>query len=60
MKRPLQGAALILLGILLVLLDVSGGLWIPNIGTFDIGWGLLGLILGIAGAIVSFLPGRRE
>ena len=60
MKRPLQGAALILLGILLVLLDVSGGLWIPNIGSFDIGFGLLGLILGIAGVIVSFLPTRRE
>lgn len=60
MKRPLQGAALILLGILLVLLNMSGGLWIPNIGTFDIGWGLLGLILGIAGVIVSFLPARRE
>lgn len=31
MKRQLQGIALILLGILLVLLDVSGGLWIPNV-----------------------------
>ena len=60
MKRQLQGIALILLGILLVLLDAAGGLWIPNIGTFDIGWGLSGLILGIAGVIVAFLPNRHE
>ena len=60
MKRPLQGVALILLGILLALLDVSGGLWIPNVGTLDIGWGLFGLIFGIAGVIVTFLPDRHE
>ena len=51
---------MILFGVLLALLDVSGGLWIPNVGTLDIGWGLFGLILGIAGVIVAFLPDRRE
>lgn len=60
MKRPLQGVALILLGILLVLPDLSGGLWIPDAGSFDIGFGLFGLIFGIAGVIVAFLPARRE
>lgn len=60
MRRQLQGVALILLGILLALLDVAGGLWIPNLGTCDIGWGLLGLILGIAGVIAAFLPDRHE
>lgn len=60
MKRQLQGIALVLLGILLVLLDVTGGLWIPNVGTLDIGWGLFGLILGIAGVIAAFLPDRHE
>lgn len=60
MKRQLQGIALILLGILLALLDVSGGLWLPNIGTFDIGWGLFGLILGIAGAAAAFLPDHSK
>ncbi len=60
MRRPLQGVALILFGILLVLLDVAGGLWIPHLDTLDIGWGLLGLILGIAGVIVVFLPDHHE
>lgn len=53
MRRPLQGIALILLGILLALLDVVGGLWIN-------GWRLFGLILGIAGVIAAFLPDRHE
>lgn len=55
MKRPLQGVALILLGILLALLNVAA-----NAGSFDIGFGLLGLILGIAGVIVSFLPDHSK
>ena len=53
MRHPLQGIALILLGILLTLLDVVGRLWIN-------GWCLFGLILGIAGVIVAFLPNRHE
>ena len=56
MKRQLQGIALLLRGILLALLDAADGLWIPNVGTIDIGWGALGLILGIAGVITAFLP----
>ena len=60
MKRQLQGIALILLGILLALLAVAGGLWIPNMGYVDIAWGLFGLLFGIAGTVIAFLPNRKE
>ena len=54
-KKQLQGIALILFGILLVLFGVTNDTWIPIIdGLFYSALPWLGLIIGIIGLVFSF------
>lgn len=50
MKRQLQGIALILLGILFVLAEIAA----PGFGRYKV----IGIVLGIAGVIVTFVNDR--
>ena len=49
---------LIMFGILLVLVDLSGGIWIPIIE--ELPWKFLGLSSGIAGLIYTLKNGRQD
>lgn len=52
MKNQLRGIALILLGILFVLAEIAA----PNMGTYNV----IGIALGIAGVIVTFVKDKTE
>ena len=54
MRRQLQGIALLLLSILLML-----GYGDAPFFDLDFGWSLVFSIVGIAGVIVTFLPDQR-
>ena len=54
MKRQLQGIALILLGILLML-----GYGSEPFFDFSLRWSFVFSIVGIAGAVVAFLPDKK-
>ena len=55
MKKQLQGIALILVSILLML-----GYGHAPFFDFDFGWSLVFSIAGIAGAVMVFLPDRKN
>ena len=62
MKKELFGIALILFGILLILFEMGGGLWLPifgNISVRGVGiWRMLGIIFGVGG-IASFIEHEK-
>lgn len=55
MKKQLQGIAVILLSILLML-----GYGNAPVFDLDIRWSLIFSITGIAGAVMTFLPDQRD
>ena len=55
MKKQLQGIALILVSILLML-----GYGHAPFFDFDFGWSLIFSIVGVAGAVMVFLPGQKS
>lgn len=50
MKKQLLGMAIILFGILLCLIGVNNGFWIPIVDTLP--WNELGLIIGTIGLAI--------
>jgi len=54
MKKQLQGIALILVSILLML-----GFGNAPFFDFDFGWSLIFSIVGITGAVMTFLPDKK-
>lgn len=56
MKKILLGIAFVMFGILLSVIGLEGGIWLPVIGSLP--WDLLGLIFGIAGLSIVIRNSR--
>lgn len=50
MQRDILGMALILFGILLNLVEINGGIWLPIIGMLPLGE--IGFLIGLLGIVL--------